>query len=94
MKSTAVDILITAPQKVWSGSPCCGLVMLGERARARIEATTSTSFAADLKKWMQIMETYENGGHAYHATMPTDSLRVLRGVMDENFCLRLGTGQK
>ncbi len=89
MKSTAVDILITAPQKVWSGSPCCGLVMLGERARARIEATTSTSFAADLKKWMQIMETYENGGHAYHATMPTDSLRVLRGVMDETFAYGL-----
>ena len=67
-------MLISAPQKGWSGSPCCALVMLSERARARIDSTTSTSFACDLKKWLQIMETYEGGGHAYHATMPTDAL--------------------
>lgn len=85
MQDIGIDILITAPQKVWSGSPCCGLVMLGKEARARIDGTTSSSFAADLKKWLQIMEAYENGGHAYHATMPTDSLRVLRGVMTETF---------
>ncbi len=74
MQSCAVDVLVSAPQKGWSGSPCCAFVMLGERARERIDATTSSSFACDLKKWLQIMETYEGGGHAYHATMPTDAL--------------------
>ena len=83
MQQTGVDILISAPQKDWSGSPCCGLVMLSPVARARIEGTTSTSFAADLKKWLQIMEAYEQGGHAYHATLPTDALRSLRDVMRE-----------
>jgi aspartate aminotransferase-like enzyme len=83
MVATGVDILVSAPQKGWSGSPCAGLVMLGERARARIDSTTSTSYAADLKKWLQIMEAYENGGHAYHATMPTDALTRLRDVMLE-----------
>ena len=83
MAANGVDILISAPQKGWSSSPCCALVMLGKEARARIDATTSSSFACDLKKWLQIMETYENGGHAYHATMPTDALAVLRKVMKE-----------
>ena len=78
-----VDVLISAPQKGWSGSPCCALVVLGERARERIDATTSTSFACDLKKWLQIMEAYEGGAHAYHATMPTDGLVTLRNVMRE-----------
>ena len=78
-----VDVLISAPQKGWSASPCCALIALGERARERIEQTTSTSFACDLKKWLQIMETFENGGHAYHATMPTDALTTLRDVMLE-----------
>jgi aspartate aminotransferase-like enzyme len=78
-----VDILISAPQKGWSGSPCCALVALGERARERIDATTSSSFACDLKKWLQIMEAFENGGHAYHATMPTDALASVRDVMLE-----------
>ena len=78
-----VDVLISAPQKGWSGSPCCALVALGERARARIDATTSSSFACDLKKWLQIMEAFENGGHAYHATMPTDALAAMRDVMLE-----------
>jgi aspartate aminotransferase-like enzyme len=83
MASLGVDVLISAPQKGWSGSPCCGLVMLSDLARQRIESTTSTSFACDLRKWLSIMETYENGGHAYHATLPTDGLRVLRDVMQE-----------
>jgi len=83
MASLGVDVLISAPQKGWSGSPCCGLVMLSERARTHIESTTSTSFACDLRKWLSIMETYENGGHAYHATLPTDGLRKLRDVMKE-----------
>lgn len=83
MVDTGVDVLVSAPQKGWSSSPCCAMVMLSERARAAIESTTSTSFACDLKKWLQIMETYENGGHAYHATMPTDALTRLREVMKE-----------
>ena len=83
MVATNVDVLISAPQKGWSASPCCALVALGERARARIDATTSTSFACDLKKWLQIMEAFESGSHAYHATMPTDALAVMRDVMLE-----------
>ena len=83
MAATGVDVLVSAPQKGWSGPPCCGLVMLGARALARIEATTSTSFSLDLKKWLQIMQTYECGGHAYHATLPTDGLARLRDVMQE-----------
>jgi aspartate aminotransferase-like enzyme len=83
MQACGIDLLISAPQKGWSGSPACAMVMLSERARAAIDATSSTSFAADLKKWLQIMETYENGGHAYHATLPTDALLRLRDVMQE-----------
>ena len=83
MAANNVDILISAPQKGWSATPCCALVALGERARAHIDATSSTSFACDLKKWLQIMEAFENGGHAYHATMPTDGLATLRDVMLE-----------
>jgi aspartate aminotransferase-like enzyme len=83
MAAIGVDVLVSAPQKGWSGSPGCAFVMLGEDARARIDATTSSSFACDLKKWLQIMETYEGGGHAYHATMPTDALTISRDVMLE-----------
>ena len=83
MAALGVDVLISAPQKGWSGPACCALVMLGEHARERIEHTTSTSFACDLRKWLQIMETYENGGHAYHATMPTDALTRVRDAMQQ-----------
>ena len=83
MEELGVDVLVTAPQKGWSGSPCCAMVMMSARARAAIDGTTSSSFACDLKKWMQIMEAYEKGGHAYHATMPTDALIRLREVMTE-----------
>ncbi|MFN4064771.1 aminotransferase class V-fold PLP-dependent enzyme [Parazoarcus communis] len=83
MVECGVDVLISAPQKGWSASPCCAMVMFSPLARERIEATTSTSFAADLKKWLQIMEAYEGGGHAYHATMPTDGLVRLRDVLQE-----------
>ncbi|MDX2349223.1 MAG: aminotransferase class V-fold PLP-dependent enzyme [Porticoccus sp.] len=83
MQTCGVDILISAPQKGWSASPCSALVMLGDKARELIDATTSTSFACDLKKWLQIMEAYENGGHAYHATMPTDALLNFRDTMKE-----------
>ncbi len=83
MPASSVDVLISAPQKGWSGSPCAGLVMLGPRAISRLKDTHSSSFACDLKRWLGIMATYEEGGHAYHATMPTDSLRVFRDVMLE-----------
>lgn len=83
MQATGVDVLISAPQKGWSSSPCCAMVMLSERARAAIDGTTSSSFACDLKKWLQIMEAYEGGAHMYHATMPTDALTRLRDTMVE-----------
>jgi aspartate aminotransferase-like enzyme len=83
MQATGVDILISAPQKGWSSSPCCAMVMLSERARKAIDHTQSTTFAADLRKWLQIMETYESGGHAYHTTLPTDALVRLRDTMKE-----------
>ena len=84
MEALGVDVLISAPQKGWSASPCSALVMLSERAVERLNNTTSTSFAADLGKWHQIMQAYENGGHAYHATMPTDSLTKFRDTMLES----------
>jgi aspartate aminotransferase-like enzyme len=83
MKATGVDVLISAPQKGWSATPCAGLVMMSERAVARMEKTTSNSFAGDLKKWAAIMDAYEGGGHAYHATMPTDGLQAFRDTMTE-----------
>ena len=83
MKKLGIDALISAPQKGWSASPCCGLVMLSALGLERTRNSRSTSFACDLGKWLQIMETYEKGGHAYHATMPTDSLTVFRDTMQE-----------
>lgn len=83
MEDTGVDILISAPQKGWSSQPCAGLVMMSTNAREKINTTDSDSFAMDLKKWLSIMETYEAGGHAYHATMPTDSLKVFRDTLSE-----------
>ena len=83
MKAIGVDVLISAPQKGWSASPCSALVMMSEAAEQRLQVTTSTSFAADLKKWRDIMIAYEKGGHAYHATMPTDALRGFRDAMLE-----------
>jgi len=83
MQACGVDVLVSAPQKGWSGSPCAGLVMLSALARERIDSTQSTSYACDLRKWLQIMETYESGAHAYHATLPTDALTLVRDVMLE-----------
>ncbi len=83
MKAVGVDVLISAPQKGWSASPCCGLVMLGSAGLERVTSTTSSSFACDLKKWLDIMQAYENSGHAYHATMPTDGLVMFRDTMKE-----------
>ncbi len=83
MQKSGVDILISAPQKGWSASPCSGFVMMGEEALGRIGNTASSSFACDLKKWLEIMQAYENGGHAYHATMPTDALVKFSESMNE-----------
>jgi aspartate aminotransferase-like enzyme len=85
MQATGVDVLVSAPQKGWSGQPCCGFAMLSERALQRLETTTSDSFSCDLKKWHQIMQAYEKGTHAYHATMPTDTLAEVRDQMREAF---------
>lgn len=83
MAALGIDVVCSAPQKGWSGPPCAGLVMLSELGLERLASTTSTSYSCDLRKWREIMESYESGGHAYHATMPTDSLRVFRDVMKE-----------
>ena len=83
MQATGVDVLISAPQKGWSGSPSCSFVMLSDRARQAIDQTTSSSFACDLRKWLQVMETYESGSHVYHTTMPTDALARVCAVMRE-----------
>lgn len=84
MRALGVDVLISAPQKGWSASPCAGLVLMSERAERRLAETKSDSFSIDLAKWHSIMKTYESGGHAYHATMPTDALRGFRDVMLES----------
>lgn len=81
MAELGVDVLISAPQKGWSASPCAGLVMLGPRALARIDDMDSTSFSCDLAMWLKVMDAYENDGHTYHCTMPTDALKVLRDAM-------------
>ena len=83
MKALGVDILISAPQKGWSGTPCAGMVMMSERAYTNMQETESSSFAMNLKTWANIMKAYENGGHAYHATMPTDGLRQMLDQMRE-----------
>jgi len=83
MQQNNVDVLISAPQKGWSGPPCAGLVMMNDRALEVLENTTSNSFAINLKQWHQIMQAYEGGAHAYHATMPTDALRRFRDIMFE-----------
>ena len=83
MKALGVDVLLSAPQKGWSASPCSGLVMLSAAAVTRVGETESNSYVCDVKKWYGIMQAYENGGHAYHATMPTDALAVFRDTLIE-----------
>lgn len=83
MEATGVDVLISAPQKGWSASPSAGVVVLSPRGEERLAATDSNSFALDLKKWRAIMAAYEGGGHAYHATMPTDAIVGFRDAMLE-----------
>lgn len=91
MQACGIDLLLTAPQKVWSSTPCAALVMFSAEAKARLAQTQSSSFAADLKKWLQIMQTYEDGGHAYHATMPTEGLLRLRDSMSDTLACGLET---
>ena len=83
MKDLGIDVLISAPQKGWSSTPCAGLVMLSDAAIKKVESTESNCFSLDLKQWLTVMRAYENGGHAYHATMPTDSLRQFRDTILE-----------
>ncbi len=83
MQATGVDVLISAPQKGWSGSPCAAFVMLNEKARDAALSGKTTSFACDLGKWLEVMQAYENGAHMYHATMPTDALATCRDVIKE-----------
>ncbi|MEN6669770.1 aminotransferase class V-fold PLP-dependent enzyme [Psychrobacter sp. B38] len=83
MQDLGIDVLISAPQKGWSSTPCAGLVMLSDAAVKKVDSTESDSFSLDLKQWLNIMRAYENGGHAYHATMPTDGLRQFRDTLLE-----------
>merc|ERR1719436_1425086 len=83
MSAVGVDIIIGAPQKSWSGSPCAGFVLMSKAARAQLDNTVGTCFSVDLKKWVAVMEAYEQGGHMYHTTMPTDSIIKLRDVQFE-----------
>ncbi|MDN5857382.1 MAG: aminotransferase class V-fold PLP-dependent enzyme [Pseudonocardia sp.] len=83
MTDLGVDVLISAPQKGWSGSPCAGYVMLGAAGRVAVESTASTSFAADLRKWLSITEAYTEGQTPYHATLPTDALARNAAIMVE-----------
>ena len=83
MEKLGVDILVSAPQKGWSASPSFGMVMLSSNASKKIHETQSTSYSCDLLKWLQIMQAYENGGHAYHATMPTDAIKHFRDTINE-----------
>jgi len=94
MRASEVDILLSAPQKGWSSTPCAGLVMLGEAAAERLQETRSSSFACDLLRWRQIMQAYEKGGHAYHATVPTDGLLRFRDAMQETVALGLDEVQR
>lgn len=94
MRANGVDVLLTAPQKGWSASPCAALVMLGDTAAERIGGTRSTSFACDLLRWLQIMQAYEKGGHAYHATLPTDALLRFRDAMLETLDLGLDEAER
>lgn len=91
MQTLGIDVLISAPQKGWASTPCAGLVMMSQTAVARVDASESTSFGLDLKQWLNIMRAYENGGHAYFATMPTDGLRQFRDTIAEAKTVGLAT---
>lgn len=83
MKNLGVDVVISAPQKGWTGPCCAALVMMSERAATKMQTTTETSFSMSLKRWSAIMDTYEAGGFGYHTTMPTDGLRDFHEISVE-----------
>ena len=83
MREVGVDVLISAPQKGWSGTPAAGFVMLGERGREAVLGSVSTSFALDLRAWLSIAEGYAEGRAGYHSTMPTDTLVLILEQMKE-----------
>ncbi len=89
MQQIGVDVLLSAPQKTWSATPCAALVMFSPDAEARLQTTQSSSFTLDLAKWRAVMAAYEKGGHAYHSTMPTDALVLLRDAIDETLAMGL-----
>jgi len=83
MRDIGIDCYVTAPQKGWSGPAAVGVAMLSERAEARLAETKPTSFVVDLAKWRDVYKAYLGGGHMYHATMPTDAIRLFRDVVHE-----------
>lgn len=93
MAELGVDVLVSAPQKGWSGSPAAGYVMLGSAAREAVLTSRSSSFAADLKVWLGVAEAYLEGKATYHATLPTDALAHNAMAMRETFDLGLDTAR-
>jgi len=83
MKDLGVDVVISAPQKGWTGPCCAALVMMSEAAVEKLQTTSETSFSMSLKRWSAIMDTYEAGGFGYHTTMPTDGLRDFHEISVE-----------
>lgn len=83
MQELGLDAVISAPQKGWSGPACAALVMLSEKGTEVARQTQSTSYSCDLRKWLEVMDAYEAGGHMYHATMPTDALVAAYSAMRE-----------
>lgn len=83
MRDLGVDVLLSAPQKGWSGTPGVGFVMLGERGRDAVASAAPNSFALDLGRWLAISDAYRDGTASYHATMPTDSIAHNLAMMIE-----------
>jgi len=89
MQALGVDVLITAPQKGWTGPACVGIAMMGERAceimaKQNAVSPKGHSFSCNLAKWAGVADAYaQPGGFMYHTTLPTDSLMVFRDVIME-----------
>ena len=83
MKETGVDAILSAPQKGWTGPACSSVIMLGERGTHATRNTTSTSMVINMRKWLEVMDSYVNGGFAYYTTMPTDALSLFNGAANE-----------
>ncbi|KAK3238322.1 hypothetical protein CYMTET_51651, partial [Cymbomonas tetramitiformis] len=87
MRSSGVDVIVSAPQKGWSGPACAGLLMLSERATEAVLSTTSSSMALNVQKWYNVMKSYLDGGFMYYTTMPTDGLALFRDVAQQTKAL-------